>query len=125
MRISDWSSDVCSSDLFGDRWSSTSISALSSGRRCGAWPPYAASTRPSNASLSHRKQNRPPMTCLCMALPAWRRKGGARSVAPGARQGAGALVCRSLEIGSAHDRDPDTQAKLVCHLLLVDKEQQN
>src|SRR3546814_3273302 len=105
MRISDWSSDVCSSDLRGRQHGQ------------GQQPPRLGDVAPEEGAEPGRRLVQPVRTEGIYALldPADHR------FAPCTRIGGCALFGASPEIGRAHVCTPATNAHLVCRLLLETK----
>src|SRR3546814_3280707 len=116
MRISDWSSDVCSSDLCVESSTNSADGALPGSLQCA---PEEASARNSNRRLSpilftphlraacggcHEPGKRPGRT---WTIP---------SRSPGTTPPDGATG--QFQIGRAHVGTPVTNAHLVCRLLL-------
>src|SRR3546814_4108903 len=116
MRISDWSSDVCSSDLYGHRMTPSRVPAPDAGLNStgphsvgSRWAAYGRQCRAHAARTSTPTPRRCAMKRLIVILAA----AGFASVA-GAQQPT--EVEQGLEIGRAHASTPVTNAQLVCRL---------
>src|SRR3546814_6703872 len=130
MRISDWSSDVCSSDLLGRAKLQLSGYRRSEGVRAGRWREACAVSCRHSLDRNHghgfglRPDRNSDMVTMA-AVKIGRRLGRVgRAVVILFREVlATADRCNSAEIGRAHVCTPVTNAQLVCRLLLDKKKQ--
>src|SRR3546814_9937884 len=118
MRISDWSSDVCSSDLFADRHRAAQRVEHADLHRFGAaaarrFVLLAACADHPHAGEQRADQHLPlkPLAHIVLRL----------NFAPSASRADAATSPDKSYIGRAHDWTPVTNAHLVCRLLLDKK----
>src|SRR3546814_1346545 len=115
MRISDWSSDVCSSDLRGERWKLMLKLNLHVPLLFLLLLPFLVMFLPLQKRRAKKRNNKTQKTSATSGLLTVLRPSAKRKKNNSKER----LVSKErVEIGRAHVRTPVTNAHLVCSLLL-------